>query len=211
MLASSAVSRVLTIFALLAVLAAAACKHSREFMWVDAVPKTMIGGESTFVIGPGDVIGVRVFNHEANSVERVRVRDDGRISLPLIDEIEVAGWEPAAIARLIELKLKAFITTPVVTVVVQERHPLRVSVLGKVARPGAYDLDRGGGVLHALAAAGGLTPFADEDAIFVLRQGYWADGDATPARIRFRYLDLVSGKKQASLFRLRVGDVVVVE
>lgn len=211
MSASSAVSRLLTILASLAVLGAAACRHAGEFMWVDAVPKTMIGGESTFVIGPGDLVGVRVFNQESNSVDRVRVRDDGKITVPLIGEIEIAGSEPADVARRIEVRLKAYLTSPVVTVVVHERRPLRVSVVGKVTRPGVFDLERGAGVLHAIAAAGGLTPYADEDAVFVLRQGYWADGNRAPARIRLRYADLLAARGQAPLFQLRLGDVVVVE
>ncbi len=97
-----------------------------------------------------------------------------------------------------------------VTVLVQERLPLRVSVLGEVARPGAYDLTVGAGVLQALAAAGGLGTFAHDSGIYVLRPGYWADA-AAPARIRFRYSDLRQGRAPASAFRLRSGDVVVVE
>jgi polysaccharide export outer membrane protein len=191
--------------------AAAGCRHAEEFMWIETVPKGMYVAEATYLIEPGDVIGVRVFNQEANSIERIRVRDDGKISLPFLNDVEVAGAEPAELARRLEVKLTAFIMAPTVTVVVHERRPLRVSVIGKVVRPGVYDLDRGAGVVHAIAAAGGLTPFADEDSVYVLRSGYWATGDAAPARIRFRYAALRSGKAPASLFALRVGDVVVVE
>jgi polysaccharide export outer membrane protein len=205
-------SRVLTgIVAAVTLSSAAACRHADSYLWVDAVPKSMTRPETTYLIAPGDVIGVRVFNQEANSVERVRVREDGRISIPFLNDVEVAGMEPVDLARRLEVRLKEFIMTPVVTVVVHERRPLRVSVVGRVTRPGVYDLDRGAGVLHALAAAGGLTPFAHDDGVFVLRNGYWADGDPAPARIRFRYRDLAVGKAPASAFHLRVGDVVVVE
>jgi polysaccharide export outer membrane protein len=195
----------------IALSSAAACRHADPFLWVDAVPKSMTAPEATYLIAPGDVIGVRVFNQEANSVERVRVREDGRISIPFLNDVEVAGMEPVDLARRLEVRLKEFIMAPVVTVVVHERRPLRVSVVGRVTRPGVYDLDRGAGVLHALAAAGGLTPFAPDDGVFVLRGGYWADGDPAPARIRFRYRDLAAGKAPGSAFSLRVGDVVVVE
>jgi polysaccharide export outer membrane protein len=211
MSASSASARIPTTVVAAALLVAAGCRHGAEFMWVEAVPKSMMAGEATYQIAPGDVIGIRVFGQEASSVERVRVRDDGRIALPLLGDVVVAGMEPDDLARRVEVKLKAFITAPVVTIVVHERRPLRVSVVGKVAKPGLYDLDRGAGVIHALAAAGGPTPFADEDGVYVLRSGYWADGDPAPARIRFRYHDLLSGKAPASLFVLHVGDVVVVE
>ncbi len=190
-------------------LGAAGCRHD-DFIWVKDVPKGMNTRETTYLIAPGDIIGVRVWNQEANSVERARVREDGRISLPMLNDVEVAGAEPGELARRLEVKLKAFIMAPVVTVTVHERRPVRVSVLGKVARPGVYDVEPGSGVIQALAAAGGLTPFADDDAVFLLRNGYWADQPA-PARIRFRYRDLRSGKAPASSFLLRAGDVVVVE
>ncbi len=210
MFASPARARLLGAAATVALLGSA-CRHSADFMWVDAVPAAMLRDEARYEIGPGDVVGIRVFNQEANSVDRVRVRDDGKVALPLLNEVEVAGWEPGELARRLEVKLKEFIMSPAVTVVVHERHPLRVSVVGKVARPGVYDLDRGSGVVHALAAAGGLTPFADGDGVFVLRSGYWADGDPAPARIRFRYRDLLTGKIPGSVFTLRSRDVVVVE
>jgi polysaccharide export outer membrane protein len=201
-----------TVVALVAALAAlAGCGTSGSFVWIDAVPKGMYAPEARYAIVSGDVIGVRVWNQEANSVERTRVREDGKISLPFLNDVEVAGSEPSELARRLEVKLKTFIVNPVVTVVVHERKPMRVSVLGQVTRPGAYELETGAGVLHALAAAGGLGPFAAQDRLFVLRSGTGADGDSRPARIRFRYRDLVEGKAPASVFHLRTGDVVVVE
>ena len=177
-------------------------------MWVDQFPRTP-PGDVTYQIAPGDVIGIQVWNHDANSVERTRVRDDGRISMPFLNDVEVAGRPPAALARSLETSLKEFLTNPVVTVVVHERRPVRVSVLGKVVRPGVYDLDPGSGVLHALAAAGDVTPFADQDRIFVLRNE--GAGTGPGARIRFRYADLRAAKPPAATFALRVSDVVVVE
>lgn len=186
------------------------CGHADNFIWVKDIPKSMNRDDAAYAIAPGDVIGIRVWNHEANSLERARVREDGRISLPFLNDVEVAGVEPTDLARRLEVKLKAFIMGPTVTVIVHERRPLRVSVMGKVVRAGVYDLDYGAGVVNALAAAGGLTPFADEDALFVIRTGYWAD-DPAPVRIRFKYGDLRTGKVPAATFRLRVGDIVVAE
>lgn len=197
--------------AVLALAATAGCRHEQDFLWVKDVPQGMNPSEKTYRIAPGDVIGVRVWNQEANSLERARVREDGKISLPLLNDVEVAGLEPTDLARRLEVKLKSFIVAPVVTVVVHERRPVRVSVLGKVVHPGVFDLDHGSGVVHAIAAAGGLTPFADDDGVFVLRSGYWADGEQAPARIRFRYRDLRAGRAPASTFLLRLGDVIVVE
>lgn len=190
----------------------AACGHGKDYLWVNDVPvRQAAPAEAAYRIGVGDVIGVRVWNQDSMSIDRARVREDGRISLPFLDDVEVVGMEPAELARRLEVKLKTFIVNPVVTVVVQERPPLRVSVMGQVVRPGVYDLESSAGVIHALAAAGGPTPFADEDGVFVLRQGYWADGNPAPGRIRFRYSELRRGKVPAAAFRLRAGDVVVVE
>jgi len=199
------------VVALACVTTVAGCGHAQDFIWVDDVPKGMNAVDPAYRIAPGDVIGIRVWNQEANSLDRARVREDGRISLPFLNDIEVAGAEPAELARRLEVKLKTFIMAPTVTVIVHERRPLRVSVMGKVVRPGVYDLDHGAGVIHALAAAGGLTPFANDRGVFVLRTGYWADEGAAPARIRFRYRDLETGKLPASACRLQVGDVVVAE
>ena len=188
------------------------CRHGKDYLWVNDVPMSQAAPpETSYRIAAGDVIGVRVWNQESMSIERALVRDDGKISVPFLNDVEVVGMEPAELARRLEVKLKTFIVNPVVTVAVQERPPLRVSVVGQVVRPGVYDLDKDAGVLHALAAAGGLTPFASESRVFLLRHGYWADGSPTPGRIRFRYSELRRGKAPASTFQLRTGDVVVVE
>ena len=189
----------------------AGCQHgASSFIWVDAVPKGLATADSRLTIQPGDVISIKVWNQEASSVDKVRVRDDGKVSMPFLGDVDVKDQEPAVLAQRLEVRLKAFINNPAVTVVLNDPRPLRVSVMGKVTRPGVYDLDRGAGVLHALAAAGGLTPFGDEDRIFVVRILYWAD-DASPARIRFRYSDLTGGKPAAVGFALRASDVVLVE
>lgn len=197
--------------ALLLTLSTEGCRRRENFLWVQNAPKAMLGFEGSYQIAPGDVIGIRVWNQEANSVERARVREDGKVSMPLLNDVAVAGLEPPELARRLEAKLKSFVVNPVITVVVHERRPLRVSILGKVNRPGVYEVDRGSGVLHAIAAAGGLTAFADEDRIFVLRTGAWTEGPSTPTRIRFRYAELEGGAAPASVFPLRVGDIVVVE
>jgi polysaccharide export outer membrane protein len=196
--------------AALALVVATGCHHAGKFIWVEAVPRAIATPEPGSTIGPGDVVSVRVWNQEANSVDRVRVRDDGRISVPFLNDVEVVGMEPAELAKRLEVKLKGFIVNPVVTVVIHERRPTRVAVVGNVVRPGLFEVEPRSGVLSALAAAGGVTPFASSDEIYVIRSGYWAD-DPTPARIRFRYDDLLHAKPAATGFQLRTGDAIVVE
>jgi polysaccharide export outer membrane protein len=145
------------------------------------------------------------------SIDRARVREDGRISMPFLQDVDVAGQTPNELANRLQVKLKSLVVSPVVTVTLVERRPTRVSVVGEVAHPGQFDLDRGAGVLQALAAAGGLTAYAHRDRIFVLRYGYWADGNPEPARIRFEWSNLIRGRRPSSTFRLEPGDVVTVE
>jgi len=206
-------SSVVACWAALAMGSIAGCAHrpSTDFIWIDDVPKGTLSHESAYEIALGDLIGIRVWNLEANSVDRARVRMDGKISMPLLNDVEVAGLEPGVLARRLESKLKEFIQSPSVTVVVYERRPVRVSILGRVTRPGVYDLEDGAGIAQALASAGGLTPFADPDGVYVLRTGYWADGDPSAARIRFHYDDVRRGKAPSATFELRRGDVIVAE
>lgn len=203
--------RVTAMAALACAVTLGGCEHGGRYIWAEAVPHAIAAQEVGASIGPGDLISVRVWNQEANSVDHVRVRDDGRISMPFLNDVEVAGVEPQDLARRLEGKLKALIVNPVVTVVIHERRPTRVTVAGNVARPGIYDLEARSGVLSALATAGGPTPFASSDGIYVIRRGYYVDGDPAPGRIRFRYADLLHGVAAAANFQLRAGDTVVVE
>jgi polysaccharide export outer membrane protein len=206
-MATRTLSRVAAL--LIPVIGTAACSAGR-FTRVEDIPESP-PLDAEYHIAIGDVLGVRVWNQDSMSTDRARVREDGKISLPFLQDVEVLGQTPADLASRLQVRLKAYVVSPVVTITVVERRPTRVSVLGEVARPGQYDLDRGAGVLAALAAAGGLTPYAHRSQIFVLRQGYWADGNRDPVRIRFEYSRLIDGRRPAATFRLEPGDVVTVE
>jgi len=157
-----------------------------------------------YVIGVGDALNIQVWEQDKMSAH-VRVRTDGRISLPFVDDIDAAGKTPIRLSRALEGALKSVVVTPKVTVIVEESRPLSVSILGEVARPGLQTLDTGSGIAQALAASGGLTAFAHKNRIFVLR------ADAHPTRTRFSYEDITRAVGTATQFRLRTGDVVVVE
>ena len=136
------------------------------------------------------------------------MRPDGNISLPYVPEAQAAGVAPAVLSKKIQASLKDLLVNPVVTVTLDEQRPLQVSVLGEVARPGAFVLDQNPGALQAIAMAGGMTAFASKDTIMVIRQR--PEGGA-PQRIRFTYEGLTQIKGRAAAFRLQGGDVVVVE
>lgn len=194
------------LFPLVALCALSGCTHVGPYVWVDEY-KEELTSSSGYLIVPGDVLNVRVFNQEAMS-GRVRVRNDGKVSLPFVNDVDAAGRTPLALAQFLQGQLKSYINNPVVTVSLEEVKPIPVSVLGEVARPGVYPLEPGSGVLHAVASAGGLNDFASRDRVFVIRN---AEGKATATRIRFDYERLSKAEGKSAAFHLRTGDVVVVE
>jgi polysaccharide export outer membrane protein len=176
------------------------CSEAR-YVWIDRVPDQPAG--DGFVIAPGDLVSVRVFNQE-NMSTRARVRSDGKISVPFLGDVELRGKAPGEASRELAARFKDFVVSPVVTITVEETRPTAVSVLGEVTKPGIYTLDAPAGVLQALAAAGGLTEYASRDSIYVVRS-------APSSRVRFTFSGLAQGDARAAAFRLRAGDVVIVE
>ncbi len=183
------------------------CYHAGRFIWVDDYREPPALKDESYVIRRGDILNVNVWNQGEIS-SRTRVRDDGRISLPLLNDVEAAGQKPPELARVLEVKLKDLVNHPVVTVMVEEAQPVKVAVLGEVRAPGMKQLEAGSGLLQALAVASGFSDYARDDAIYVLRR---EPGYETPVRIRFAYEALTRNEGTASTFRLRTGDVVVVE
>jgi polysaccharide export outer membrane protein len=193
--------------AILCLVVLGACRHAGPYVWVDDLPEPPAQAEAAYAIGPGDVLSVRVLNHDEMS-GKVRVRTDGRISLPFLNDVDAAGRNPDELAEKLRGDFKEFVNNPVVTVTVDEPRPFTVSVLGEVMRPGIYPIEPRASVLQALASAGGLSQFAHEDAIFVLRQ---AAGMAGPRRIRFRYDTLAHAEGRSGTFSLQRNDIVLVE
>jgi|SRR5882762_5869907 len=184
---------------------AASCAQIGPFVWVDDYPfPAEHESNAEYRIVPGDVLSVVVYRQEGMSV-RERVRHDGKVSLPFLRDVQAAGLSPSALADRIQTALKDYINVPVVTVTVEETRPLAVPVLGEVSHPGQFNLEKGAGVLDALAAAGGFTEFAHRDRIFVLRR------QPALVRIRCTFEALSRGRGRAIAFRLQPGDVVVVE
>lgn len=177
-----------------------------RFVWVDEY-RDAVSPPREYVIVAGDVLNVRVFQQD-NMSARVRVRNDGKVSLPFLNDVLAAGYTPAVLAQQLQTRLKDFVNTPVVTVSLEEIKPLPVSVLGEVAHPGIFQLEPGAGVLQALASAGGFTEFARQDGIYVLRK---EAKEPNPTRIRFTYRALIRAHGKAAAFALQAGDVVVVE
>ena len=181
------------------------CADLGQYVWADSVPEAATKGDAEYVLAPGDLIQVRVFGQDPLS-GRTRVRPDGRVTVPLVNDVPAAGRTTQDVSRSLEVLLResGFIKDPKVTVFLEEMAPAQLSVLGEVTRPGVYPLDRSQGVLRALASAGGLTEFAHKDRIFVVRAG-------TPGRIRFTLEALSTPGSRSARFRLQNDDVVLVQ
>jgi polysaccharide export outer membrane protein len=160
-------------------------------------------------IGVDDLVSIRVYAQELMSA-RGHVRPDGSLSMPLLGEVPVAGKSPSELDRELEdqLKQRGLVVAPSVTVSIEETAPLRITFVGEVRRPGTIKLEGPINVVQGIANAGGLTEFASGNRIFVVRTG---PPGREVQRIRFRYDDLVAGEPHATAFRLRTGDLVVVE
>jgi polysaccharide biosynthesis/export protein len=158
-----------------------------------------------FVIGVGDVLAVNVWK-EAEISRTVPVRSDGRITLPLIGELEARGRTAKQVESEVSTRLKEFVSDPEVTVIVQEVHSQNFNILGQVQHPGTFPITHPITVLDAVALAGGFRDFAKTKSMYVLRQK--PDGSWT--RLPFNYKEAIKGNSPAQNVRLETGDTLVV-
>jgi polysaccharide biosynthesis/export protein len=161
--------------------------------------------DDSFVIGNDDVLAINVWK-EPDISRSIPVRSDGRISLPLVGEVQAAGRTPLKLEQDIASKLRNYIAEPEVTVMVQQINSEKFNILGQVTRPGSYPLTNSATVLDAIAVAGGFRDFAKQKSIYVLRQN--SAGGQT--RLAFNYKDVIKGKNTEQNIKLEPRDTIVV-
>jgi polysaccharide biosynthesis/export protein len=161
--------------------------------------------DDTFVIGDGDVLSINVWK-ETEVSKLVPVRSDGKISLPLVGEVQAAGRTPLKLEQDIASRLKNYISEPEVTVIVEQINSRKFNILGMVSKPGTYPLVNSATVLDAISMAGGFRDFAKQKSIYVLRQ----NPDGTQTRIPFNYKQVVKGENPAQNVQLQPHDTIVV-
>jgi polysaccharide biosynthesis/export protein len=161
--------------------------------------------DDSFVIGNDDVLAINVWK-EPDLSRSIPVRSDGRISLPLVGEVQAAGRTPLNLEQDIANKLQPYLEEPEVTVMVQQINSQKFNILGKVGRPGSYPLTNSATVLDAIALAGGCRDFAKQGSIYILRRS----PDGGESRIPFNYKDVIKGKNTAQNIRLQPHDTIVV-
>jgi polysaccharide export outer membrane protein len=171
----------------------------------DASPAAVPVG-ADYVIGPDDVLMISVWKNETLS-RTLPVRPDGKISMPLLHDVQAAGLTPMQLRDRLAGSLAEFMPNPEVAVSVTEVRSYRVSVLGEVQRPGLLQLRSNTTILEALAMAGGFRDFASPSKIMIFRQ----DAKGNTEKIRFNYNRAVSNaSEQENLILLKSGDVIVV-
>jgi polysaccharide export outer membrane protein len=195
--------RFTTLFATVAIMIGFACAGYAQQSSNKNVCRSY--GESEFQLGPGDIIQVHVFKEPDLSVEAVPVRPDGKISLPLVNELPASGKTSRQLTDEITRKLAEYMASPVVTVVVKEVNSAQVSVIGEVKNPGMYKLTNRATVLDAVALAGGFTEYAKRSKVTVIR-----DGPSGQTNIKLNVEDQLKGKKN-DLFCVLPYDKIYVQ
>ena len=163
----------------------------------------VVADDRDYKIGPEDVLDISVWKNPELS-RTVPVRPDGKISLPLVNDIQAAGLSPSRLREELTRRLSEYVPSPEVAVIVREVHSAKVAVVGAVRTPGRYDVRSPATVLELIALAQGFTDFAARDRIVVLRRA----GRGT-TRIPFNYRSIADGSEQDNFF-VQPGDIIVV-
>jgi polysaccharide export outer membrane protein len=161
--------------------------------------------EDEYVIGPSDVLAINVWK-DPELTRTVPVRPDGKISLPLIGELQVSGLTALSVQHMVVERLKEYVSNPEVTVIVQEVKSRTYIIMGKVVHPGSYELGKPTSVLEAIAIAGGFLEFAKTSKVYVIRRM----NDGSTERLPFDYKRVVDGRSPEENVDLRSGDTIVV-
>ena len=157
-----------------------------------------------YVIGPDDVLAI-VFWKDKDMSADARVRPDGRIALPLINEVHAAGLTPEELQKRITEESKKYVEDASITIVVREINSRKVFITGLVNKPGVYPLTSSTTVIQLISLAGGLQEYANSKSIMIMRN----DG-GKQVSLKFNYKEVAAGKKLTQNIELKPGDTVVV-
>ena len=194
------------VLSLILLISIAGCAAGPSSEAIDEASKPV---SKEFLLGPDDVLGVNVWRNQDLS-GTVVVRPDGKISLPLIGDVQASGLTAAEVSQKIALKLAEFKESPNVSVSLKEVHSYVIYVLGEVKKPGKYQLTSYATVLQGVSLAEGFTNFASKSKMAVIRTTTNGDGVLRQVRIPVPYNDLMFGSGKIKDFILKSGDTIVV-
>ena len=191
-------------FFILLVAGAFFCPMWQAIAATDDTEEEKISMEDEYIIGPTDVLEIHVWR-EPDLSRTIPVRPDGKITLPLLNDVQASGLTPLELKAGIEKRLAEFVESPIVSVAVQEIHSKNIFVLGQVESPGQYPLQQDLTVLQALSLAGGLAEWADKGDVVILRKE-----NGKQSRIKFDYKNISKGKHLEKNIVLQPGDTIIV-
>jgi polysaccharide export outer membrane protein len=158
-----------------------------------------------YVIGAEDVLYIHVWGEEKTLSKQVAVRIDGKISMPLVDEIQAAGMTPLKLKEILTERLKEFVEAPTVTVIVMEANSFMVYISGYINKPGVYRLRSETTLAQIISMAGGLGEWANQSKIIVIRKE-----NGKEKRFTINYKKIVKGEDLNSNIILKRGDTIIV-
>ena len=158
----------------------------------------------SYIIGPEDVLDIYVWK-ETDLSRKVPVRLDGKISIPLVGEIQAAGSTPLQLKERLILKFKDYVEVPNVTVTVMEANSFKVYVSGQVTKPGVFTLRSETTIAQIIPMAGGFTEWANQRKILVLRHE-----NGKEIRITVNYKKIMNGEDFSQNIKLKPGDAIMV-
>ncbi len=191
-------------FTVVLVVVLSACATEYTVVDKDSQYLAELQQEKPYIIGCGDKLQLLVWGHEELTTTSI-VRPDGKISLPLVGDIQAEGLTVEELKKELNKRMSEYIHEPALSILVTEVGSLKIYMVGEVTRPGEYDLVSYTTVLQAIAMAGGFTDFARKSKIQIIRtQG------AEKIKIKFNYKEVVKGKHLDQNIPLRPGDIIVV-
>lgn len=158
-----------------------------------------------YVIGPEDVLSIVVWREKDMSSDVV-VRPDGKISLPLLNDVQAAGYTPEQLAEIVEKTAAKYVTDSDATVIVKAINSRKVFVLGEVAKPGTVPLTSEMNVLQLIAQVGGFLEYANKGNVTILRTE-----NGRERRFKFNYNQVVEGRNLQQNIMLQPGDTVLIK
>jgi polysaccharide export outer membrane protein len=179
-------------------------QKEKELLSIKKPQAEVVADSDQYVIGCEDVLFIYVWREDALS-RTIPVRTDGKISMPLIQEVQAAGLTPLQLKAVLIEKLKEFIENPNVSVTVIEANSSKVYVSGQVKTPGVYRLRSATNLLQIIAIAGGFTDWANQRKILIIRKE-----NGKEKRIKVNYKKIVKGNDPSSNIVLKPGDTIIV-
>jgi polysaccharide export outer membrane protein len=169
-----------------------------------AVPTPAVAAPTDYVIGPDDILDVRVWKEPDLSAEVV-VRPDGKISLPMLNDVPAAGMKPEQLAEVVEKAAQNYVRDAQATVMVKAINSRKITIIGQVGKSGSLPLSTGMTVLQAIGEAGGFTEDANKNDVTIVRIE-----NGSERRYKFNYNEVVKGKKTQQNILLLPGDTIIV-